>query len=635
MKKLLNLNSYFEILPSEEFRSALLILLALTALTTTTSYAEPIDRPVVQEKIHRHIEVDVRGRYTETVERVSRIMNEFGADRLGRHTISHKSSQQTLKVLDAHITLPDGKVIHLAKDWIKHRRGGEDDSRSFGDEQSAVIVFPQVVVGSRIYSKYVLRRFKAEKPGEFSYKLSLSPHMTFENIQTTLRVPKSLRLLVNHRGYEGGVINETARHITYQFRIQQLQAHRYEENAVDYEDFSPYLIFTQAPDYLDVGRQYLRGSAPKVRITPEIRQMAERLTKDALSDEDKAKALYDWVSKRIRYISTTVDDGGLVPRDSAYIFSRRFGDCKDHVVLLEAMLRAVGIESTAALVNMGEAFDLPTGPATNSPINHVITYIPSMDLYLDSTAQLVPFGKLDEQVLDKPTVLVALNRLGHTPKMQAHDNTEISRTELTLLPDGRIEGSNNATMSGTLEINTRFERHGELSEPMENTVNQLLLRFNEIGVGKVEVTPSMKTDKPFKWESTFSLEPIADLRRSGAFTIPVGTSPGYIAEKTLHKPLDKREFPFVCESVTAEEHVTLNLPETIAVESIPAEVMYQSTHIRYAATYALEGHQLQIKRSLVLDYPSRKCAPELQAEVVEASRVIRADFKGAVVFRTR
>ena len=599
------------------------------------SFAEPIDLPVVQEKVIRHVEVDARGRYTETIERVSRIMNEYGADRLGRHTIPHKSSQQSLKVVDAHITLPDGKVIRLAKDWIKHRRDTEEDSRSFGDEQSVVIVFPQVVVGSRLYSKHVLRHFKPEKPGEFSYKLSISPHMVYEHTQTTLRVPKSLKLLVNHRGYEGGVVHETARHITYRFQFRQMQAYKHEDTAVDYIDHAPYLIFTQAPDYLAIGRQYLGASAPKVRITPEIRQMAQRLTADALSDEDKAKALYYWVSKNIRYISTTVDDGGLVPRDSAYIFSRRFGDCKDHVVLLEAMLRAVGIESTAALVNMGEAFDLPEGPASNSPINHVITYIPSMDLYLDSTAQLVPFGKLDEQVLDKPTVLVALNRLGHTPRMRAEDNTEISRTALTLLPDGRIEGSNNATMSGTLEINTRFERHGELSEPMEKTVNQLLLRFNEIGVGKVEVTPSMKTEKPFEWKSNFSLEPIADLRRSGAFTIPVGTTPGYIAEKTLHKPLDKRVFPFVCESVTVEDHVTLNLPDTISIESIPADVAHQSRHVRYAATYALEDRQLQIKRSLVLDYPSRKCAPELQAEVVEASRVIRADFKGAVVFRTR
>ncbi len=135
------------------------------------------------------------------------------------------------------------------------------------------------------------------------------------------------------------------------------------------------------------------------------------------------------------------------------------------------MLRAVGIESTAALINMGEAFELNSGPAANSPINHVITYIPSMDLYLDSTAQIVPFGKLDEEILDKPTVLVALHRYGRTPNMQAADNTEVSHTELVLNANGEIEGTTKATMSGTLEINRRFEHFASLNNRMETTIN--------------------------------------------------------------------------------------------------------------------------------------------------------------------
>ncbi len=598
-------------------------------------YAEPIDPPSVQERVHRHIEVDARGRYTETIERVSRIMNEYGADRFGRHSVSYKTSQQSMRVIAAKVIQPDGKELRLAKDWIKHTRSGENDGRSFSDEQTAVVVFPHVMVGSRLYSKHVLRHFKAEKPGEFSIKLSLSPHMVYEDSQTTLRAPKSLKLLVNHRGMEGGIIHETARHVTYQFRIKQLVAHKPENDAVDYEDFAPYLIFTQAPDYLEIGRQYLRASAPRVRITPEIRKLAMQLTADANSEIGKAKFLYDWVSRNIRYISTTVGDGGFVPRDSAYIFSRRFGDCKDHAVLLEAMLRAVGIESTAALINLGEAFELNPGPAANNPINHVITYIPSLDLYLDSTAQIVPFGKLDEDVLDKPTVLVALSRYGRTPKMQAADNSEVSRTVLVLNADGEIEGTTNATMSGTLEINRRFAYFAGLSNRMDTTINELLLRFNEIGRGHLEVTASSKTDLPYRWDAQFSLEPIADLKRSGAFMIPVGATPGYIAEKTLHKPLDKREFPFVCESVTAEDYVTLKLPENIEIESIPADVTHQSAHVRYTARYQQIPGALKVERQLVFDYPSRKCPAEYQAEVVESSRVIRADFKSAVVFRAK
>jgi len=609
--------------------------LILVALAASTVYAKPIDPSVVQEKMRRHIEVDAQGRYTETIERVSRVMNEYGADRLGRHTFSYKTSQQSSKIIDAKVMQPDGTVLRLAKDWVKRTRSGDSDSRSFSDEQSTVVVFPHVTVGSRLYSKHVLRQFKPEKPGEFAIKLSLSPHLVFEDSQTTLRAPKSLKLLVNQRGLEGGIVHETAHYVTYQFKIKQLVAHKPEDSAVDYEDFAPYLIFTQAPDYLEIGRQYWRASAPKVRVTPEIRRLAEQLTTNATSNEGKAKALYDWVSRHIRYISTTVGDGGLVPRDSAYIFSRRFGDCKDHVVLLEAMLRAVGIESTAALINMGEAFELNSGPAANSPINHVITYIPSMDLYLDSTAQIVPFGKLDEEILDKPTVLVALHRYGRTPKMQAADNTEVSRTELILNDNGEIEGTTKATMSGTLEINRRFEHFAGLNNRMETTINELLLRFNEIGRGHLALTASSKTDLPYVWDSQFSLEPIADLKRSGAFMIPVGATPGYIAEKTLHKPLEKREFPFVCESATAEDYVTLKLPDTIAIESIPADVMHQSEHVHYTARYQQVDDTLTVERKLIFNYPSRKCPAEYQPEVVEALRVIRADFKSAVVFRVK
>jgi hypothetical protein len=597
--------------------------------------AEPIEPPVVQEKLRRHIDVDARGRYTETVERISRVMNEYGADRIGRHTFSHKTSKETLKVIDAMVIQPDGKLLYLAKDWVKQTRAGDSDTRSFDDDQSTVVVFPHVMVGSRLYSKHVLRRFKAKKRGEFAIKLGLSPHMVYEDSQTTLRAPKSLKLLVNHRGYEGGIIHETARHVTYQFKIKQLVAHKPEEGAVDDEDFAPYLIFSQAPSYLEIGRQYWRASAPKVRITPEIRQLALQLTADATSDIGKAKLLYDWVSKHIRYISTTVGDGGFVPRDSAYIFSRRFGDCKDHAVLFEAMLRAVGIESTAALINLGEAFELNPGPAANSPFNHVITYIPSLDLYLDSTAQIVPFGKLDEDILDKPTVLVGLSRYGRTPKMQSADNSEVARTELVLNTYGEIEGTTKATMSGTLEINRRFAYFAGLTNRMDTTINELLLRFNEIGRGHLEVTASSKTDLPYRWDSQFSLEPIADLRRSGAFMIPVGAAPGYIAEKTLHKPLDKREFPFVCESITAEDYVTLKLSNIITIESIPADVSHQSEHIRYTARYQQVDDTLMVERKLVLDYPSRKCPPEYQMERVEAARVIRADFKSVVVFQPR
>ena len=127
-----------------------------------------------------------------------------------------------------------------------------------------------------------------------------------------------------------------------------------------------------------------------------------------------------------------------------------------------------------------------------------------MDLYLDSTAQFVPFGRLDDQVIDKPTVLVALNRLGRTPKMRAEDNSLYSHTTMTLKADGSIVGKNVSALSGTMEINSRLARFSEQTEPMEKTVNDLLFRFNEIGSGQITYTPPKNIDAAFTWSSNFT-----------------------------------------------------------------------------------------------------------------------------------
>ncbi len=597
--------------------------------------AENYDPPFVHEKINRSVHVDSKGRYIETVERITRITNDYGADRLGKHSFSHKMTQETLKVVNARNILPDGKILNLEKDWVKTSTDGNKDGRSFDDEISTTIVFPQVVVGSRLYSKHVLKHVKPEKPGEFSLKYNLSPHVAYEDVLTTIRVPKSLNVLVNSDGFQGGVIQQDKKYITYQYRAHQDIAKKREDGSTDYDDYAPILVFSQAKDYIALGQQYYRAAAPKTRVTPEIRRLAQELTANALTEEEKIKALYLWVSKNVRYISTTVDDGGLVPRDSAYILSRRFGDCKDHVVLLEALLRAIGIESTPALVNLGSAFELRDGPAGYSPINHVITYIPSLDLYLDSTAQFVPFGKLDDQVLDKPTILVALNRYGRTPKMRAEDNTLLSQTQMILGTDGSIEGKNESALTGTMEINSRLTRFSEQLEPMEKTVNDLLYRFNEIGSGSISYTPPKNIDAKFTWSSSFKLDPITDLSRSGAFTIPVGVSPGYIASTTIYKPLEHRELPYLCDSLTTEDRYTISLPDHIAIESTPVNVHFSTQHGSYESNYELQENRLEVRRKLTLQYPSRKCTPDMYPELLDTIRVIRADHRAPVVFSVK
>jgi hypothetical protein len=602
-------------------------------LSTPNAYSQSFTPPSINELSRYVFNIERSGRYTQTLERITRITSEYGVDNHARHTFETNTSKEVLKIEDAYNLTPDGKKIPLARDWISKQHPKPEDDRTIDDTQKTLLAFPHVTVGSRLYSRSYLRYFKPPTRGEFGVTFSLSPQGIWENLEVQVTAPKELRLYTSARGFVGGIVKTTRTHITYRFSVRQTIAYKEEAESVDFSDHSPRLVISTFPDFIAVGAAYHRASNAKARATSEIIQQVSKLTSGLNNQREKARALYEWVSRNIRYISNTIDDGGIVPRSADYIFRNRFGDCKDHVVLFETMLRVAGIESTGALINQGESFVLPDGPAFRRPLNHVITYIPSMDLYLDSTARFAPFGQLYSEIYDKPTVLVALNLYGHTPKMNAQDHRVTANVTMTMADDGSIQGSSTTNWTGAPEISSRLNRFYAQNSSMESTVNSLLYRFNEIGSGDIKHTPPLEIDKLYTVDSQFELEPIADLSRPGTFTIPVGLAPGRIAVMTIFKPLAKRHFNFVCDSYVDEENYRLYLPDGIKIISLPRDVSFRDENIRFESRYTLENQSLVVRRVLTVDYASRVCTPEDHEKYVKAVQVLRMDQRAQVMFQ--
>jgi hypothetical protein len=608
------------------------VTLVSVLLIVPDAYSQSFIPPSINEFSRYVFKIERSGRYTQTLERITRITNEYGVDNYARHTFETNTSKEVLKIEGAYNLTPEGKKIPLARDWIRKQHPKPEDDRTIDDIQKTLLAFPHVTVGSRLYSRSHLRYFKPPTRGEFGITFSLSPQGIWENLEVVVTAPKELRLNTSARGFMGGIIKTTRNHITYRFSVRQTTAYKEEAESVDFSDHSPRLVISTFPDYIAVGAAYHRASYPKARATPEIIRQVDKLTSGFNDQRDKARALYEWVSRNIRYISNTIDDGGIVPRSANYIFRNRFGDCKDHVVLLETMLRVAGIESTGALINQGESFALPDGPAYRRPLNHVITYIPSMDLYLDSTARFAPFGQLYSEIYDKPTVLVALNRYGQTPKMKAQDHRVFANVSMTMTADGSIKGNSTTHWTGAPEIASRINRFYAQNSSMESTVNGLLYRFNEIGSGDIKHTPPLEIDKPYTVESQFELEPAVDLSRPGTFTVPVGLAPGRIAVMTIFKPLAKRYFNFVCDSYVDEENYRLNLPDGLKIISLPRDVSFRDENIQFESRYTLDEQTLVVRRVLTVDYANRVCTPEDHEKYVKAVQVLRMDQRAQVMF---
>jgi hypothetical protein len=73
-------------------------------------------------------------------------------------------------------------------------------------------------------------------------------------------------------------------------------------------------------------------------------------------------------------VAIFLGNGGYEPHDAATVLENRYGDCKDHVALLEALLKAKGIASVPVLVGSSSTSprrpgaDRRRGPQTNQRI---------------------------------------------------------------------------------------------------------------------------------------------------------------------------------------------------------------------------------------------------------------------------
>ena len=129
--------------------------------------------------------------------------------------------------------------------------------------------------------------------------------------------------------------------------------------------------------------------------------MADEITAGTSGRREQAQKIYDWVSTHIRYVAVFLGNGGYEPHEAIKILENGYGDCKDHVVLLEALLKAKGIASVPVLINSGNRYRAPE-TATPALFNHVLSYLPEFDLYADSTTGVAPFGTLPADEYGKP-----------------------------------------------------------------------------------------------------------------------------------------------------------------------------------------------------------------------------------------
>ena len=101
---------------------------------------------------------------------------------------------------------------------------------------------------------------------------------------------------------------------------------------MDYTTEVPMLVVSTDPSWKHFSQWWAKLTEPQLVATPDIKAKVKELTKDAKTDEDKIKALYDFVAQDIRYRGLGVGPRtGYTPRKADETFTSRWGVCRDVV----------------------------------------------------------------------------------------------------------------------------------------------------------------------------------------------------------------------------------------------------------------------------------------------------------------
>ncbi len=219
----------------------------------------------------------------------------------------------------------------------------------------------------------------------------------------------------------------------------------------------------------------------------EVRKRAVEATKGLTDERAKVRAVYDYVVEKTRYVALEFGIHGFKPYSCAQIFARGFGDCKDKATLIVTMLQHLGIRATIVIVRTGLKGDFESSPASLAPFDHAIAYVPSLDLYLDGTAEYT--GSSELPAMDRGALAVQVNegapKLVHLPDPPASESVATRRVEIGLGEGAAADVDWRLTVSGVTAASYR-QRYRAASSRLQRLVEDLGDEFGGISNARVD-----------------------------------------------------------------------------------------------------------------------------------------------------
>src|SRR6267154_386922 len=415
----------------------------------------------VLESLHTRVRFETDGKGSREVTGRVRIQSESAIHDFGLFRFPYASSFESLDVDYLRVRKPDGTVVLTPMSDVQDL--DSEVSRQapmYTDQREKHVAVKALAVGDVIEYHVVWTVHDPVAPGYFWVDDAFFHNGICLDEQMEFDVPRNIPVRFSSGSVTPTITENATRRL---FTVHSSNLVRQDEDDVPAWEKgvgaappSP-IQLSSFQSWGDVGKWYGDLAAPQIKVTPQIQAKAEELTRGKITETEKVRALYEFVS-RFRYIGVSLGQGRYTPHRAEEVLANRYGDCKDKHTLFAALLAAVDIKAYPAMIS--STFKIDSALPSPSLFDHIITAIPQGDsfLFLDTTPEVAVFGYLLTPLRGKSALVVTANapaRLVKTLPDPPGTNSEHFHMDASLDAQGTLEGKARIEASGDSEIRLR------------------------------------------------------------------------------------------------------------------------------------------------------------------------------------
>jgi tetratricopeptide (TPR) repeat protein len=517
------------------------------------------------------------------------------------YEFSYETDSAVVQVRAARVYRKDGTIDEA----VESGAGAMADDPSLAIYTSArayYVRFPRLEPGDVVELQYRIedvapRNAFADYFGEVVYMQSPEPTSRAEYVLLT---PKARTFYFNDPRVPGlkRTVEERGDQRIFRFLAMDIPAVAQEALQPPWSEVLGHVHVSTYKSWEEMGSWYWGLIRDQLVSDDEVRRRAESLTKGLKDDASKVRAIYDFVVQKTRYVALEFGIHGFKPYRCAQIFSRGFGDCKDKATLIVTMLGALGIKATPVVVRTANKGDIETSPASLAPFDHMIAYVPSLDLYLDGTAEYT--GSLELPAMDRGAMALLVNegkaKLVHLPDPPANASVSSHKLEAALGADGNAQLEWHTDVSGVEASEWRVRFHAEATR--KQRVQQMLaslLPGSEVAsveAGNLEDVEQKVTMHVHGKTPQFA-RVVAD-----GLSIPLGRREHMVRDyaSLASRALDVRLYA----QWTQDDDWTVRLPPGSRVKSMPSPSQGSSPYGSYQVDVEANGNLLHVRTRVTL-----------------------------------